>query len=100
MSQQENAATVEPVAAPVYPAVIVGGKAKLTCPHCGAKGLDNFIYLEEVQSYRKLISLKRKLLLIYSFYKVFDEGAKNPCLVCQTCDKECSIPNELELDWE
>ena len=77
MSQQENAATVEPAAAPVYPAVIVGGKAKLTCPHCGAKGLDNFIYLEEVQSYRKLISLKRKLLLIYSFYKVFDEAEES-----------------------
>ena len=100
MSQQENAATVEPVAAPTHPAVIVGGKDKLTCPHCGAKGLDNFDYVEEVLTARKLISLKRKQLLIHGFYKVFDEGSKNECLLCQTCDKECSIPDNLELDWE
>jgi ribosomal protein S27AE len=82
------------------PEVKVGGKDRLTCPHCGTAGLDNFVYLEDVQNFRKLIELKRKLLLIHSYYEVFDEGGKNPRLLCQTCDGECAIPEKLELDWE
>jgi hypothetical protein len=82
------------------PAVVVGGKARLACPHCGTTGLDNFVYLEDVQNYRKLISLKRRLLLIHSYYQVFDEGSQNPRLLCQTCDGECAIPDNLKLDWE
>lgn len=80
--------------------VVVGGKARLTCPHCGAKGLDNFVYMEDVQNYRKLISLNRRLLLIYSYYQVYDESGKNPRLLCQTCDKDCAIPDNMNLDWE
>lgn len=82
------------------PEVKVGGKAKLTCPHCGTSGLDNFIYIEDVQNYRQLISLKGKRLLINSLYKVFDEGGKNERLLCQTCNGDCAIPENLELDWE
>jgi hypothetical protein len=78
----------------------VRGAAKLACPHCPAQGLENFVYIEDVQNYRKLISLSRGLLMIQSYYQVFDEGSKNPRLLCQSCDKECAIPTKLELDWE
>jgi hypothetical protein len=97
MSKKANTTTVAQFA---YPEVVVGGKGRLTCPHCGTTGLDNFIYLEDVQNYRKLIRLKRKLLMIHSYYQVFDEGGKNPRLLCQTCDGDCAIPDNLELDWE
>jgi hypothetical protein len=82
------------------PLVKVGGKHKLTCPECGAHGLDNFLYLEDVQNYRELISLKQGLLLIRSFYKVFDEGGNNPHLGCKACDADLAIPEALDLDWE
>jgi hypothetical protein len=97
MSTQANPPNTEQFA---FPEVIVGGAARLKCPHCGTKGLDNFIYIEDVQNYRQLISLKGKLLLINSLYKVFDEDGKNERLLCQTCGGECAIPESLTLDWE
>src|SRR6516225_5551646 len=72
--------------------VVVRGKHKLACPHCGAKGLDNFQWLEEITSYRELISLKRGVLLMHSYYQVFDENGTCPRLLCKTCDQESLVP--------
>jgi hypothetical protein len=80
--------------------VLVGGRHKLTCPHCKTHGLDNFLYLEDVQNYRELISLKADRLVIHSYYQVFDEGGLNPHLLCKTCDKDLAIPEDIDYDWE
>ena len=37
--------------------------------------------------------------MIESHYTVADDG-DNPRFACKKCDKECAIPDELELDWE
>ena len=80
--------------------VVVKGKHKLACPHCDAKGLENFQWLEEITSYRELISLKRGVLLMYSHYDVFDENGTLPRLLCKTCDHESLVPEGIDLDWE
>jgi hypothetical protein len=72
----------------------------LKCPLCGTKGLENFQYLEEIQSYRELIALKDGVLHIHGYYKVFDENGLNPRLLCKTCDGELGIPESLDLDWQ
>ena len=82
------------------PEVKVGGKNRLTCPRCGASGLDNFIYVEDVSNYRSLKTLNRGLLTIESHYDVFDENGDNPHLGCKKCDADLAIPVKLDLDWE
>ena len=69
------------------------------CPHCGAEGLDNFCYVEDIMNTRDLISLKNGTLLIQSHYKVVDDG-HNPRLGCRCCDKDSAIPPALDRDWE
>jgi hypothetical protein len=85
---------------PELRAVIVLGKDHLKCPYCGIAGLDNFYYVETASTMRELISLTDQLLLIRSHYAVADESTDNPRLGCKSCDKDCALPPDLELEWE
>jgi hypothetical protein len=76
------------------------GKSRLACPHCGARGLDNFRWLEDITSFRELISLKDGVLRMHSHYDVYDENGTMPRLLCKKCDHECLVPGGIELDWE
>lgn len=87
-------------AEPRRTAVVLEDEDRLECPHCQARGLDNFIYVETVSNMRKLKSLEDGLLMIESHYDVADEGGDDPRLACMTCDHDLEIPADLELDWE
>lgn len=92
---------VPPPGPPELPEVIVRPrtKAKLECPHCGTRGLDNFQYIEDIQNIRELTRLAGRTLVLASHYNVADDG-ENPRLYCATCGKECRIPLDLALNWE
>jgi hypothetical protein len=83
---------------PDMPMVIVKDDTTLVCPHCGAEGLENFTYVEDIQNLRDLENLFEGTLMIQSHYEVADDG-DNPRLGCKKCDGECRIPDDIECQW-
>ena len=80
------------------PMVIIKDETTLVCPHCGAEGLENFTYVEDIVNLRDLENLFEGTLVIQSHYEIGDDG-DNPRLGCKKCDKECLIPDTLECEW-
>jgi hypothetical protein len=85
------------------PTVILDIENVMVCPHCGARGLDNFRHLEDIQACRDLISLNQfspgTVLEVEGAYELFDENGQNPRLLCNQCDCEAAIPDGFEVDF-
>jgi hypothetical protein len=76
-----------------------GDETTLVCPHCGTKGVNNFVYAEDAVLFRELIETDGAMIVIRQHYDVNDEDGNNPRLGCKKCDKECVIPEEIEYDF-
>jgi hypothetical protein len=83
------------------PVAQMSDRGELVCPHCGAEGLDNFFYVENIMTTRELISLEEGTMLkIESAYKPCDEDSWSERLGCRKCDKDSRIPMAIEYDFE
>ncbi len=71
---------------------------ELRCSHCGESDIDKLKYMEDIQNFRELESFDGKHLNVNSHYDVADDG-DNPRLLCNTCDKESPIPEDIEIDF-
>jgi hypothetical protein len=83
---------------PARPELIIRDNV-MTCPHCGATGPENFLYLETVSNHREVTGIEDGTLVMQSYYQVLDEDGEDPRLGCRACDKDCDIPEDLELEW-
>lgn len=98
------------------PAVIIGGapstktpgrvtRRRLACPHCGSTALD--YYYEDISNRRDVTNRLQNIggnltLCIDGFYETdgCDEGGDNPRLECSGCNKECTIPESVEVSFD
>jgi hypothetical protein len=78
--------------------------AKLTevkCPHCGNTDLNSIVYLEDVQSQRRLNEIRDGKLIVSGESEEFVEYATNTRLECHAdeCWEEFPLP-KCKLDYE
>jgi len=69
---------------------------ELICPHCGES--DNFTFYEDISSRRSVNGINEQGdLEIEGFYETdgCDEDGENERLLCDSCLKECRIPDSL-----
>lgn len=73
---------------------------ELKCPHCGNTDLENIVYLEDVQSQRRIPEIRNGTLIVSGESEEFVEYATNARLECHAnaCWREFPLP-DCEMDY-
>jgi hypothetical protein len=80
--------------------VATDAEATLACPHCGTVGLANLFYVEDVPVMRDLVRLEGGTLVTRSPDDDVMGDGRNPRLGCKTCDRDCAIPETIDVDYD